>query len=105
MTVLPSNGSEEIELGRENDGALVVDLECRPPLSRRSADVLIEIFERWRALFPVHPLLLPLSDQLYEANPAGPLKVFPLDPHDGSGVGGARTQLGQLAVIVCVQVA
>lgn len=48
LTLLPPNDADEIELGREDDGALVIDLECRPPLSRRSADVRMEIFERWR---------------------------------------------------------
>jgi hypothetical protein len=47
VTVLPPNDSAEVSLGRD-DGALVIDLECRPPLSRRSADVQIMIFERWR---------------------------------------------------------
>lgn len=48
VTVLPPNDSDDISLGREGDGALVIDLECRPPLSRRSADVLMEVAERWR---------------------------------------------------------
>jgi hypothetical protein len=48
VTVLPPNDSFEIELGRDDDGALVIDLDCRPPLARRSADVRIEVFERWR---------------------------------------------------------
>jgi hypothetical protein len=48
VTVLPPNDADEISLGREDDGALVVDLECRPPVSRRSANVRINIFERWR---------------------------------------------------------
>ena len=48
VTVLPPNDSDEISLGREDDGSLVIDLECRPPLSRRSADVRMVIFERWR---------------------------------------------------------
>jgi len=49
VTVLPPNDSDEIELGREDDGALVIDLECKPPLARRSADVRMEVFERWRS--------------------------------------------------------
>lgn len=48
VTVLPPKDAGEIELGREGDGALVIDLECRPPLPRRSADVLMEVFGRWR---------------------------------------------------------
>jgi hypothetical protein len=50
VTVQPPNDRHDIELGREEDGSLVVDLECRPPHPRRSADVLMEIFERWRPL-------------------------------------------------------
>ncbi|MEX1173366.1 MAG: hypothetical protein WEG56_12235 [Chloroflexota bacterium] len=48
ITVLPPNDADEISVGRDHDHALVIDLECRPPLSRRSADVHMEIFERWR---------------------------------------------------------
>lgn len=48
VTVLPPNDSDEISLGRDDDGTLVIDLECRPPLARRSADVLMQLFERWR---------------------------------------------------------
>jgi hypothetical protein len=48
VTVLPPNDSDDVSLGRDDDGAIVIDLECRPPLSRRSADVLIAVFERWR---------------------------------------------------------
>jgi hypothetical protein len=50
VAVLPPNDADEIELGREDDGSLVIDLDCRPPLPRRSADVEIEIFERWRPI-------------------------------------------------------
>ena len=50
VTVLPPNDSEDIALGREEGGALVIDLECRAPVSRGSADVDIEIFERWRPI-------------------------------------------------------
>ena len=46
------NDADEIELGREDDGSLVIDLECRPPRPRRSADVEIEVFERWRPIGP-----------------------------------------------------
>ena len=52
VTVLPPNDADEIELGREDDGSLVIDLECRPPRPRRSADVEIEVFERWRPIGP-----------------------------------------------------
>jgi hypothetical protein len=51
VTVLPPNDADDVSIGREN-GALVIDLECRPPLSGRSADVLIVIFERWRQAGP-----------------------------------------------------
>lgn len=47
VTVLPPNDSDDVLLGRDGD-TLVIDLECRPPLSRRSADVTIVIVERWR---------------------------------------------------------
>lgn len=50
VTILPPNDSDEIELGREDDGALVIDLECRPPVPRRSGDVLMQVFERWRPI-------------------------------------------------------
>lgn len=50
VTVLPPNDVDEIALGEEEDGSLVIDLECRPPLPRRSAEVEIEIFERWRPM-------------------------------------------------------
>jgi len=54
----------------------------------------------------IQPLLLPLSDQLYETNPAGPLKVLPAEPQAGNGIGGARLQTGlQLTVMICVHVA
>lgn len=50
VRVLPPNDADEIEVGREDDGSLVIDLECRPPLPRRSAEVEIRIFERWRPI-------------------------------------------------------
>ena len=56
VTVLAPNDSDEISLGRDDDGALVIDLECQPRLARRSADVLMELFERWR----------PTGDDRYE---------------------------------------
>ena len=48
VSVLPAKASDEIALGREQDGALVIDLECRPPVSPGSLEVHIDIFERWR---------------------------------------------------------
>ena len=50
VTVLPPNAGDAIELGREPDGSLVIDLECRPPASRRSAPIDMEVFERWRSI-------------------------------------------------------
>jgi hypothetical protein len=51
VTLLPPNDDpEEIALGRDSDGAFLVDLECRPPIPRRSADVVIELFERWEQI-------------------------------------------------------
>src|SRR5437764_1028594 len=52
----------------------------------------------------IQPLLLPASDQLYNANPAGPLNVFPVEPQTGSGSGATSSQTGlQLATIVWTQ--
>ncbi|MEO5703791.1 MAG: hypothetical protein ABIZ52_07830 [Candidatus Limnocylindrales bacterium] len=48
VAVLPPNDEDQIALGREPDGSLVIDLECVPPTSRRKAAVDMEIFERWR---------------------------------------------------------
>jgi len=48
----------------------------------------------------VQPALLPVSDQLYDTEPAGPLSVLPVEPQLGSGFGTARLQTVQLAVIV-----
>ena len=50
VTVLPPNDTDEMELGREPDGSLVIDLECRPPAHRRSAPSDMEVFERWRRI-------------------------------------------------------
>lgn len=50
VTVLPPNDAPRIELGREPDGSLVIDLECQPPASRRSARIDMVLFERWRPL-------------------------------------------------------
>ncbi len=47
VTVLAPNDADDVSIGRKNFD-LLIDLECRPPLPRRSADVLILIFERWR---------------------------------------------------------
>ncbi len=52
VIVLPPDDARDIALGREEDGALLIDLACRPPRRPRSADVEIEIFERWRPTGP-----------------------------------------------------
>jgi hypothetical protein len=48
VTVLPPNDAAEIALGRESDGSLLIDLDCRPPQVPGPADAQIEIVERWR---------------------------------------------------------
>lgn len=48
LTLLPPNDAEEIALGTEPDGALVIDLEARFPSSRHSRDADLQLFERWR---------------------------------------------------------
>ena len=48
ITMLPPADADEIVLGREPDGSLVIDLEGRLPAPRRSADVDLDLFERWR---------------------------------------------------------
>ena len=47
VTLLPPNVGDEVELGREGDGSLVIDLEARLPVARRSPDVELDLFERW----------------------------------------------------------
>jgi hypothetical protein len=48
VTLLRPDDSDGITLGREPDGSLVLDLEGRLPMSRRSRDVELELFERWQ---------------------------------------------------------
>jgi hypothetical protein len=48
VTLLPPDDGDEIILGREPDGSLVIDLEGRLPASRRSRNVDLELFERWQ---------------------------------------------------------
>jgi hypothetical protein len=48
VTLLPPDDGGEITLGQEPDGSLVIDLEGRLPASRRSGNVDLELFERWR---------------------------------------------------------
>jgi hypothetical protein len=50
VTLLPPDDRDEITLGREEHGCLVLDLEGRLPMSRRSGDVGLELFERWRLI-------------------------------------------------------
>ena len=50
ITLLPPNDADEIALGKEPDGSLVIDLEGRLPTPRRSKDVDLLVFERWRAI-------------------------------------------------------
>ena len=52
VTLLPPDDRDEITLGKEPDGSLVIDFEGRCPVSRRSKDVVIELFERWRPTGP-----------------------------------------------------
>lgn len=47
VTLLPPNAGEEVGLGQEDDGSLVIDLETRLPVARRSPDVELDLFERW----------------------------------------------------------
>lgn len=47
VTVLAPNDRDTIALGTEADGSLVLDLEGRLPVARRSRDVKLELFERW----------------------------------------------------------
>lgn len=48
VTLLPPDDSDEITLGQEHDGSLIIDLEGRLPMPRRSGDVDLELFERWQ---------------------------------------------------------
>lgn len=52
VTLLPPDDRDEITLGRERDGSLVIDLEGRLPTSRRSRPVELEMLERWRRIGP-----------------------------------------------------
>ena len=47
VTLLPPNAGDVLELGRQDDGSLVIDLEARLPVARRSPDVELDLFERW----------------------------------------------------------
>lgn len=49
-TLLPPDNGDHITLGQEPDGSLVIDLRARLPASRRSNDVDLSIFERWRPM-------------------------------------------------------
>ena len=48
VTLLPPDDGDQIILGRDQGGSLVVDLEGRLPMSRRSGAVDLDLFERWR---------------------------------------------------------
>jgi len=48
VTLLPPDDGDDIVLGRESDGSLVVDLGGRLPGPPRSGGVDLELFERWR---------------------------------------------------------
>ncbi len=48
VTLLPPADHDELTIGRETDGSLVIDLRGRLPMARRSRDVDLELFERWR---------------------------------------------------------
>lgn len=50
VTVLPPNDRDEIELGDASDGSLIVDVEGRLPVSPRSKNVDLQLFERWREI-------------------------------------------------------
>lgn len=52
VTLLPPDEGDEITLGQEPDGSLVIDLEGRLPGARRSRDVELDLFERWRLVGP-----------------------------------------------------
>jgi hypothetical protein len=52
VTLLSPDDRDEIILGREPDGSLAVDLQGRLPVSRRSQEVVLELFERWRPTGP-----------------------------------------------------
>lgn len=47
VTLLPPDDGDEITLGRDPGGNLVIDLHGRFPVPRRSRNVDLELFERW----------------------------------------------------------
>lgn len=63
VTVLPPDAGDHIMLGQEPDGSLVIDVGARLPVSRRSNDVDLSIFERWR---PIGPDQWELAEYAYE---------------------------------------
>ncbi len=52
VTLAPPDEGDEITLGQDPDGSLVIDLAGRLPTSRRSSDVDLELFERWQLTGP-----------------------------------------------------
>lgn len=63
VTLLPPDDSDEIALGQDPSGGLVIDLEGRLPVARRSRDVDLELFERWQ---PVGPAQWACVEYTYE---------------------------------------
>lgn len=63
VTLLPPDDGNQITLGREPGGSLVIDLAFRLPVARRSKDVDLTIFERWR---PMGPDVWELDEYAYE---------------------------------------
>ncbi len=47
VTVLPPDDGDQINMGREATGNLVIDLEARLPVPPRTGDVVLDLFERW----------------------------------------------------------
>lgn len=52
VALLPPDDSDEITFGQDRDGSLIIDLEGRLPMSRRSKHVDLELFERWQLTGP-----------------------------------------------------
>lgn len=50
VSLLPPDDGDDISLGEEPDGSLVIDLGGRLPVARRSKHVDLTIFERWRSM-------------------------------------------------------
>ncbi len=48
ISLLPPDDGDEITLGQDPDGSLVIDLEGRFPVLHRSKDADLALFERWQ---------------------------------------------------------